>query len=133
VNDPDRGEVIEVKFGESAENGLAFIQSTSVKNANAFAATGYLELDIKVVSYGSNTSGLVVKAESGPATGTGDYVITPSPAVGVWQTVRVSIADMLAHPTANPNFNLGGLNTPFVFLPAWDDQRGVHVQLDNIR
>lgn len=133
VSDPDRGEVIDVQFSVSGNNGLAFIQSTSPKDGTAFAAEGYLEFDIKVVSYGSNTAGLVVKAESGPATGTGDYIITPAPALGMWQTVRIDIADMLAHPGTNGNFNLGGFNTPFVFLPAWGDQSGVHVQFDNIR
>lgn len=133
VSDPVRGEVIDIKFGTSNNNGLAFIQANSPKNATAFAQDGYLEFDLKVISYGSNTSGLVVKAESGPATGTGDYVITPPPAVGEWQTVRVNVADMLAHPGTNSNFNLAAFNTPFVFFPVWDDQHGVHVQVDNIR
>ena len=83
------------------------------------------------MSYGSNTSGLVVKAESGPSTGTGDYVI--SPALNSWQTVQVRIADMMAAPNSNPAFDISAFNTPFVFLPAWGDQSGVHVQLDNIR
>jgi hypothetical protein len=111
---------------------LAFIQSTSKKDGTAFTANGYLEFDIKVISYGSNAAGLVVKAESGPSQGTGDYIITPNPSVGVWTTVRMNIADMLAHPGTN-GFNLAAFNTPFVFLPVWGDQSGVHVQLDNIR
>lgn len=132
ANDPERGEVIDVAFSVSGNNGLAFIQSTSKKDGTAFTANGYLEFDIKVISYGSNAAGLVVKAESGPSQGTGDYIITPNPSVGVWTTVRMNIADMLAHPGTN-GFNLAAFNTPFVFLPVWGDQSGVHVQLDNIR
>ncbi len=134
VADPERGEVIRVAFSNSGDNGLAFIQSTSAKDGTAFAATGYLEFDIKVISYGSNSGGLVVKAESGPAQGTGDYVLSPSPALGVWQTYQIPLADMLALPgSANGPLNLAGFNTPFVFLPAWGDQAGVEVLLDNIR
>jgi len=133
VPDVDRGEVLDITFSSSAINGLAFIQSLSKKDGSAFVADGYLEFDIKVLSYGDNTTGLVVKAESGPSTGTGNYVITPAPAINVWQTVQINIADMIEHPTTNPAFDISAFNTPFVFLPAWDNQSGVHVQLDNIR
>ncbi len=134
VNDDERGEVIRVAFSDSSNNGLAFIQSTSPKNGSAFAATGYVEFDIKVVSYGSNTTGLVVKAESGPSQGTGDYILNPAPAQGVWQTYQIPLADMLALPApGNGPLNINGFNTPFVFLPAWGDQAGVEVLLDNIR
>ncbi len=131
VEDAERGEVVNVTFSESGNNGLAFIQATAPRDVSAFEETGYLEFDIKVVSYGDNTGGIVVKAESGPSTGTGDYIINP--AEGVWETVQITIADMLAHPGTNPAFNLAALNTPFVSLPTWGDQSGVHIQVDNIR
>ncbi|WP_347330722.1 glycoside hydrolase family 16 protein [Marinimicrobium locisalis] len=133
VEDPDRGTVLQVDFSESSNNGLAFVQSTGAKDASAFAADGHLEFDIKVLSYGSNTSGLVVKAESGPGEGTGDLLIQPEPPVGEWTTVSIPIADMLNHSGTNPAFDLSAFNTPFVFFPAWEDQGGVEVQLDNIR
>lgn len=133
ANDAERGEVINITFSAStSDNGLAFIQSTTPKDGSAFSASGYLEFDIKVISYGSNSAGLVVKAESGPSQGTGDYIITPAPTVGVWTTVKITLADMLAH-SGNSGFNITAFNTPFVFLPAWGDQSGVEVQLDNIR
>lgn len=131
--DPDRGTVLQASFSESSNNGLLFVQSTNPKDASAFAADGTLEFDIKVLSYGSNTGGLVVKAESGPSEGTGDLLIEPEPPVGEWTTVSIPIADMLNHPGTNPAFDLSAFNTPFVFLPAWDDQSGVQVQFDNIR
>jgi beta-glucanase (GH16 family) len=131
--DVDRGDVTQVTFSESANNGLMFVQSTSAKDLSAFATNdGYLTFDIKVLSYGSNTSGLVVKMESGPATGTGDYVIE-SPALNTWTTVQIPIADMLNHPGTSGAFDISAMNTPFVFLPVWGDQSGVQVQLDEVR
>jgi beta-glucanase (GH16 family) len=130
VEDSDRGPVLEVVFSEGNHNGLAYIQATSGKDLTAFAEDGRLEFDLQVVDYGSNTSGLVVKAESGPATGTGDYIINPE--VGEWISVSIDIADMLQHPGTNNDFALDAVNTPFVILPVWDDQHGVHLRLDNI-
>ncbi len=129
VSDDGRGSVLDIQFSESDANGLAFIQSTSVKNARAFADSGQLTFDIKVLSYGTNTGGLVVKAESGPGQGTGDYTINP--AVGDWVSITVDIADMLTAPNST-GFNIDAMNTPFVILPAWGDQSGVHIQVDNI-
>lgn len=133
VLDVDRGHnVLQVNFSGN-QNGLAFIQSTSGRDVSAFAVDGQFVFDIKVLSYGSNTSGLVVKMESGPATGTGDWIISPAPAVGVWTTVRLDIADMIAHAGTSGAFNINTVNSPFVFLPTWDNQSGVQVQFDNIR
>lgn len=129
-----RGEVIDVRFGSVAgQNGLMFIQSTTPKNATAFMDGGYLEFDIKVIDYGASNQTLIVKAESGPSTGTADIALTPAPTVGEWQTIRMDIREMVEHEGTNSAFNLAAFNTPFVFLPAWDNQAGVHVQLDNIR
>lgn len=129
ASDPERGDILDITFSNSANNGLAFVQSTTSKNARAFADNGQLTFDIKVLDYGTNTSGLVVKAESGPGTGTGDYIINPP--AGVWTSVTINIADMLSAPN-NTGFNIDAMNTPFVILPVWDDQAGVHIQLDNI-
>ncbi|WP_339898530.1 family 16 glycosylhydrolase [uncultured Gilvimarinus sp.] len=130
TTDADRGEVLEVLFGNSGNNGLAFIQSTTPKNGRAFAEDGQLRFDIKVLDYGTNTGGIVVKAESGPGVGTGDYIIDRVP-TGVWTTLTIDIADLLSAP-GNSGFNIDAFNTPFVILPAWDDQGGVHLQIDNV-
>lgn len=131
VYDADHGHnVWQVDFS-GAQNGLAFIQSNVGRDVSAFAANGQLVFDIKVLSYGTNTNGLVVKIESGPSTGTGDLIINPP--VGEWTTFALNIADMIAHAGTSAAFNMSTVNSPFVFLPAWDDQGGVSVQLDNIR
>ncbi|MCP8899945.1 family 16 glycosylhydrolase [Gilvimarinus xylanilyticus] len=130
VNDVDRGDVLDINFAETGENGLAFIQSTTTKNARAFASNGKLRFDIKVLDYGTNTGGIVVKAESGPGVSTGDYVIERVPE-DVWTTLTIDIADLLAAPGGS-GFNIDAFNTPFVILPAWNDQGGVHLRVDNI-
>ncbi|WP_339617725.1 family 16 glycosylhydrolase [uncultured Gilvimarinus sp.] len=130
ATDPDRGDVLDILFDTSGNNGLAFIQSTTPKNGRAFATNGKLRFDINVLDYGTNTNGIVVKAESGPGVGTGDYVIDRVP-TGTWTTLTIDIADLLSAP-GNSGFNIDAFNTPFVILPAWDDQAGVHIQIDNV-
>lgn len=133
VEDEQRGDVLQLEFSQSSNNGLAFVQSTNPKDASAFAEDGQLQFDIKVLSYGSNTSGLVVKAESAPSTGTFDYILDPAPLVGEWTSVSIDVSDMLNNPDTHPDFDISAFNTPFVFFPVWNDQSGVEVQLDNIR
>ena len=127
AEDTTRGKVIDITFKTADQNGVAFIQSTSTKDARAFAATGYLEFDLKVLSYGANTSGLVVKADCVNPCSSGDIALGKV-ADGVWQTIRVPAATMVTG-----GLNLAKLNTPFVILPTWGEQQNVHFQLDNIR
>ena len=125
--DAGRGKVIDVSFDNSANNGLVFVQATGTKNVTAFATTGYLSFDIKVLSYGTNTGGLVVKADCVNPCSSGDINIG-KPGNGVWETVTVPVSTMVTG-----GLNLSKVNTPFIILPKWDDQKGVHLQLDNIK
>jgi beta-glucanase (GH16 family) len=132
VDEPGRGSVLEVAFSENDRNGLAYIRASSGRDVSAFAEDGRLEFDLKVVTYGGNTNGLVVKAESGTATRTGSYTINPSPAVGEWVRVSIDIADILQSPGADSGFTLEAVDTPFVIKPVSGDQNGVRLRLDNI-
>lgn len=126
ADEEERGKVIDVQF-TSTQNGLIFIQSTDVKNANAFAADGYLSFDVKVLDYGVNTAGLVVKADCVNPCSSGDIGIGVV-GDGVWETVTVPVSQMVTG-----GLNAAKVDTPFVLLPTWGSQEGVHLQLDNIR
>jgi len=122
----ERGKVIDVKFTSASNNGIMFIQSTVPHNASALSA-GHLSFDIKVLNYGSNQSGLVVKADCVNPCSSGDIEIGKV-GDGQWETVTIPVADLIAGGL-NPN----RVDTPFVILPVWGDQYGVHLQLDNIK
>ncbi len=123
----ERGKVIDVSFDTTANNGLAFVQATGTKNTSAFATAGYLSFDIKVLDYGTNTGGLVIKADCVNPCSSGDINIG-KPGDGVWETVTVPVSQMVTG-----GLNLTKVNTPFIIMPKWDDQKGVHLQLDNIK
>lgn len=126
-DDSARGKVLDIKFKTADKNGVAFIQATGTKNVTAFAADGYLEFDLKVLNYGNNTSGIVVKADCVNPCGSGDIPLGVV-ANGEWKTIQIPISQMVSG-----GLNLSKVNTPFVILPTWGQQSGVHLQVDNIR
>ncbi|HSC68682.1 MAG TPA: family 16 glycosylhydrolase [Cellvibrio sp.] len=126
-DDAARGKVLDIKFKTADQNGVAFIQATSTKNVTAFAADGYLEFDMKVVDYGNNTSGIVIKADCVNPCSSGDIPLG-FVADGQWETFKIPVANMVSGGLV-----LSKVNTPFIILPTWGSQHGVHVQLDNIR
>ncbi len=127
ADESERGKVIDVRFTASGQNGLMFVQTQEGYTVDASAfSSGYLVFDIKVLDYGTNTAGLVVKVDCVNPCSSGDIPIGVV-GNGSWETVSVPIASML------PALNLGQVNTPFALLPVWGQQEGVHLQLDNIR
>ena len=126
-DDPARGKVLDIHYKTADQNGVAFIQSTSTKNATAFAADGYLQFDLKVVDYGNNSSGIVVKVDCVNPCSSGDIPLG-FVANGEWETITVPVSQMVTG-----GLDLSKINTPFVILPTWGEQNSVHLQLDNIR
>ena len=125
--DSARGKILDVKFKTADQNGVAFIQATGTKNVTAFAADGYLQFDMKVVNYGTNTTGIVVKADCVNPCSSGDLALG-FVADGEWETFQVPVSQMVSG-----GLDLSKVNTPFIILPTWGSQNGVHLQLDNIR
>ncbi len=121
-----RGKVINIKYG--ATNGVAYIQSSTVKDATAFSTGGNLQFDVKVLSYGTAT-GLLIKADCVYPCTSGDIAVPGGKvADGVWETITVPIATLVTG-----GLNLSKLNTPFVIFPTMDKQAGVELQVDNIK
>lgn len=125
AQDSGRGQVIDVRFGESGASGIAFIQATSTKDMSALAG-GILTFDIRVLDYGS-ASGIAVRADCVHPCSSGDIDLGMVGA-GDWQTVEIPVADLISG-----GLDLTKVNTPFVVSPSWESQAGVHLQLDNIR
>ena len=124
--------VMDLSFLADGDNGVTFISGAPINLSNF--AGGKLTFELKVTSWGANTSGLAIKMES---TGTdcrnNDYPVPDRPAAdGQFHTVTLNVADV-AGSKFNDCFTLENITTPFGIFPTWGDQQGVQFQVQNIR
>ena len=50
--------------------------------------------------------------------------------VGEWTTYKIAIADLLANPGST--LDLSSVDTPLVIFPAWGNQQGAVIEVDNV-
>jgi len=116
----DGNNVWEFDFKADGENTVTVIES-SVENDVSFYHS--LKFDIRVLDYGTNTSGFKLKLEG---VGQTPEMFAGQPALNTWETIEISMAD----------FTAGGFDAStvkkIVFFPAWGDQQGVVFQIDNM-
>ncbi|WDE08221.1 family 16 glycosylhydrolase [Thalassomonas viridans] len=89
-----------------------------------------LEFDLKVVSDPRENRDFMVKMDCGNPCGSGDYPIA-APEIGVWTSYQIAIADLVNH--AGSSLDVTKVDTPLVIFPAWGNQQGVVMQVDNVR
>jgi beta-glucanase (GH16 family) len=122
--DVAHGQVINIAYG--ATSGIAYIQSSTPKNASAFADDGHIEFDVKVTNYGTADQ-LLLRVDCVNPCKTADIPLGKV-GDGVWQKVTVDVSTF-----NSGGFNLANVDTPFIIFPTWDKQNGVTLQVDNIR
>jgi hypothetical protein len=128
ADDPTRGQVIDVTFNDTTVFGVWFIQSSSGVNMSDYA-NGSLEFDIRVLSYGTNTSGMTMKVDCIFPCTSGDQPIGVVGAGGLWETVSVPVSQLV-----NGGLALSTVNTGLVIFPNFGQQEGgINFRLDNIR
>lgn len=126
VNDDDRGDVLQVRFGPEGF-GTMYIQSGTAQDLSTYAA-GNLVFDLKVMRAESNTDGFLVKADCGyPCTS--KELPVDLPTIGEWTTVTVPIPEL----TEGTGFEINNVDTPFSLWPVAGQQAEVIFRLDNIR
>ena len=89
-----------------------------------------LEFDVLVLEDPREIRNFMVKMDCGFPCGTGDYPIEAAP-IGQWTNYQIPLADLVAHPGST--LNLSQVDTPLVIFPAWGNQLGVVMQVDNVR
>lgn len=125
-----RGKVIDAQWPDvDGQTSLFYFTSTVARNAGAFAYQGQLSFDVKVLSYGNNTQGLDAGIWCGWPCGSANIPVPQVPADGNWHTVKMPIKDFVSFGS----LDLTQVMEAFVLFPALGDQRGVHLQVDNIR
>ncbi len=126
VEESGRGNIINVTFDDDpGTSGVFYVQAAQPVDLSGFDA-GVLTFDLKVVDYGSNTSGMAFKVDCIYPCTSGDQSLGVV-ADGEWQTFTVNIADL-----RNAGLDTTRVNTGLVIFPASGDQQGVNFQLDNI-
>lgn len=88
-----------------------------------------LVFDLKVVEDPRATQNFMIKMDCGHPCSSGDFAIA-APPTGEWTRYEISIADLLANPGST--LDLTKVDTPLVIFPAWGNQQGVVLQLDNV-
>ena len=101
-------------------------------NASAYASTGTLSFEMKVVTAPAAGTPWILKLESvGAATNTGDLNLNSSnegaePVVGQWQTYTFSLSALAA-----AGLDLSAIDVIMVF-PAWGQGAGAVYRVDNV-
>ena len=116
-----------MQFSNTAgANGMVFISGPAT-DLSAYRA-GRLTLEVYPYLYGSNTSDLTHKLESGAGCATADISIGRPPQ-GAWATVSVPMSTVLAGAAACLDVARIG---SFSVFPRWNDQRGVQMTVRNV-
>lgn len=89
-----------------------------------------LEFDLYVVEDDRDNRDYIIKMDCGFPCGTGDYPIE-TPDIGVWTSYSIPLANLVSHPGSS--LDLSSVDTPLVFFPAWGNQQGVVLQVDNVK
>jgi beta-glucanase (GH16 family) len=130
ADDPARGQVIEVTFNDSNVFGVWFIGSSGGVDISAYAA-GAIQFDIKVLDYGTNTTGMTFKVDCFFPCTSGDKNLGVI-ADGEWETVTFPISQLL-NPDPNLGLDLENVNTGIVVFPTSPQTGGITFRVDNIR
>jgi beta-glucanase (GH16 family) len=128
--DPARGQVIEATVGGVAgELGLMFFLASENKDLTAYD-DGSVVFDINVLDYGTNTQGMVIKVDCTDPCSSGEIPLGQV-GDGVWETVSITAAQLIAG-----GLDISNVNTGLVIFPNVADQQAgatVVFQLDSVR
>lgn len=127
---PAYARVIDIQYGD--QNGLNALPRirpdglwTSI-DLSAYAG-GTVQFDVRVLDWGSNVDGLEFKVECYWPCESG-YIPLEINALNEWQHITISVDELV-----QTGADLTNLDIAFQVYPVWDQQAGVHYQLDNIR
>lgn len=125
-DDTVRGDVVEVTFNDSNTFGVWFFQSATGVDLSAYSA-GALVFDIKVVDYGTNTTGMTLKVDCFFPCTSGDLAQGVI-ADGEWETITIAASTLTAG-----GLDISSVNTGLVMFPSSPQTGGIVFRVDNIR
>lgn len=126
----EHSQVIDIRYTEqSGFNALPRIRPAGVFSAIDMSeyAGGTIQFDIRVLDWGNNNDGLEFKIECFWPCESG-YLPLQIETLDEWQHIVISVDELVQSGAV-----LSNLDIVFQVYPIWDQQAGVHYQLDNIR
>ena len=119
----DYGEVGQITY--NTDEGIGYFQSEATYDLSDYT---YVEFDLRVLHEPADagTAALTFRADCVHPCSSGDYPLE-MPAVDQWTHVQVPMMDLV-----NSGLNAASVNTPFVLSPAWGNQMGAVLQVDNV-
>ncbi|WOX06882.1 glycoside hydrolase family 16 protein [Microbulbifer pacificus] len=120
----DYGDVGQITY--NTNQGIGYFQSAAAYDLSAYT---YIEFDLQVLVEPAvaGSASLTFRADCGHPCSSGDYPLD-MPALDQWTHFQIPMMELAAG-----GLNTASVNTPFVLSPAWDNQMGAVLQVDNVR
>lgn len=121
------------QFSFNTNESVVYFQTTADNEGQTqkidFSGFDTLSFDLKVVEDPRAEQNFFIKMDCGHPCSSGDYAIA-TPQTGIWTHYDIAIFDLIAN--TGSTLNLTQVDTPLVIFPAWGNQQGVVMQVDNI-
>ncbi len=130
--DASHGTVKQVSFNTNESVVYFQTQVNADLQTTKLDVSGFdaIEFDLFIVEDPRTTRPFMVKMDCGHPCSSGDFAIE-TPEVGVWTSYQIPLSDLVANPGST--LDLAQVDTPLVIFPAWGNQNGVIMQIDNVR
>ncbi|WP_227006702.1 glycoside hydrolase family 16 protein [Shewanella donghaensis] len=121
----DYGTVTQFSF--NTDESVVYYQSTGLgQDVSQFS---FIEFDVNVVTDPRSERDFNIKVDCGHPCSSGDFGIT-TPDIATWTHYKISLNELVTH--AGSSLDLTKVDTPLVIFPAWGNQNGVVMQVDNV-
>ncbi|WP_076539797.1 glycoside hydrolase family 16 protein [Shewanella sp. UCD-KL21] len=122
----DYGTVTQFSF--NTDEAVVYYQSTGL--AQDVSQFSFVEFDLNVLTDPRSQREFNIKVDCGHPCSSGDFAIT-TPDIATWTHYKLALADLVSH--AGSSLDLTQVDTPLVIFPAWGNQNGVVMQVDNVQ
>ncbi|MBC3765418.1 glycoside hydrolase family 16 protein [Neptunicella marina] len=132
AGDGTHGQVKQINFNtnESVVYFQTMLQRDLTPLKLDLSSFSYVEFDLNVVADPREERTFMVKMDCGSPCGSGDFPIA-APDIGVWTHYKIPVVDLNNNPGSS--LNVFQVDTPLVVFPAWGNQQGVVMQVDNVQ
>ncbi|WP_285164847.1 glycoside hydrolase family 16 protein [Shewanella goraebulensis] len=115
------------QFSFNTNEAVVYFQSPNFQQD--VSSFNFVEFDLNVTTDPREVRDFNIKIDCGHPCSSGDFAIN-APAVGAWTHYKVALADVVAN--TGSSLDLTKVDTPLVVFPAWGNQNGVVMQVDNV-